>query len=375
MIKATEISCCGCGACESVCGHKAIKITTDELGFVMPEVDSMKCVDCGLCDRLCPMLSERKTRAKGPRCFAARNLDISEVETSRSGAIFPLIYELFVRDNGVVYGAGFDDNFRVVHKRATTAKDCKEFKGSKYAQSDATEIYKSVRKDLAEGFKVLFSGTPCQIYALNNYIPHKLKERLLTVDIICHGVAAPKVWSDYTDYIEKKEGHKIVSANFRDKQIYGWDGLHRESFVFDNKKQHTYPITFYQPFLIRKACHQCRFCSIYRESDITLGDLWNWESVCKEMNADGRGVSMVMCNTEKGEKTITEISQSLQLKELDMADCMQHNLEEPTAEDPRRIEFANFYPNHTFDQVIKQFWPLSMSEKVKYCIKRIIGKA
>ena len=207
----------------------------DALGFLYPSVDESRCVDCGLCEKVCAFNDYYDTSLNLPQpdAYAARHKDMGEVETSRSGAAFIAISDYVLENGGVVYGAGYADHFRVVHKRATTKEERDEFKGSKYVQSDLRGVFRQVRQDLKDGMTVLFSGTPCQTAGLASYIGHKLRERLYLVDIVCHGVPSPYVWRDYLAYLEKKQGSEIFWVNFRDKHKFGWKA-HRETFKFVN---------------------------------------------------------------------------------------------------------------------------------------------
>lgn len=228
-----KADCCGCTACASICVHDAITMQTDTLGFLYPVVNKEKCVDCGLCEKVCAFNDHYDTSQNllKPNAYAARHKDMCEVETSRSGAAFVAISDYILENGGVVYGAGFTDHFRVVHKRATTKEERDEFKGSKYVQSDLGHVFRQVKEDLKNGLTVLFSGTPCQTAGLNSYIGKKLREHLVLVDIVCHGVPGPYLWRDYIAYLEKKQGDKICWVNFRDKKKYGWSA-HRETFKF-----------------------------------------------------------------------------------------------------------------------------------------------
>ena len=207
--------CCGCTACASICAHDAITMKPDALGFLYPVVDKEKCVDCGLCEKVCAFNDHYDTSLNfdKPLAYAARHKDMNEVETSRSGAAFIAISDYILEQGGVVYGAGYTDHFRVVHKRATTKEERDEFKGSKYVQSDMTGVFRQVKKD--------------------SYVGKRLRENLFLVDIVCHGVPSPYMWRDYIAYLEKKQGSPIVWVNFRDKQKYGW-AAHHETFKFKN---------------------------------------------------------------------------------------------------------------------------------------------
>ena len=234
MIKINNpADCCGCTACASICAHDAIIMQPDSLGFLYPKIDESKCVDCGLCEKVCSFNDNYETsnNFEKPLAYAARHKKMSEIETSRSGAAFIAMSDYILEQGGVVYGAGYADHFRVVHKRATTKEERNEFKGSKYVQSDLNTVFRQVKKDLRDGLTVLFSGTPCQTSGLNSFVGKRLRENLFLVDIVCHGVPSPYMWRDYLMYLEKKQGAPIVWVNFRDKQMYGW-GAHHETFKF-----------------------------------------------------------------------------------------------------------------------------------------------
>lgn len=237
MIKINNpADCCGCTACASVCAHDAIIMQPDSLGFLYPKIDESKCVDCGLCEKVCSFNDNYETsnNFEKPLAYAARHKKMSEIETSRSGAAFIAMSDYILEQGGVVYGAGYTDHFRVVHKRATTKEERNEFKGSKYVQSDLNTVFRQVKRDLRDDLTVLFSGTPCQTSGLNSFVGKRLRENLFLVDIVCHGVPSPYMWRDYLMYLEKKQGAPIVWVNFRDKQMYGW-GAHHETFKFKSR--------------------------------------------------------------------------------------------------------------------------------------------
>ncbi|MDO5526473.1 MAG: Coenzyme F420 hydrogenase/dehydrogenase, beta subunit C-terminal domain [Prevotella sp.] len=225
--------CCGCTACASICNHNAITMEPDALGFLYPKVDVSKCTDCGLCEKVCAFNDnyDKSLNLPRPYAYAARHNDMDEIMKSRSGAAFVAISDYILEQGGVVYGAGYKDHFRVAHKRATTKEERDEFRGSKYVQSDLIGVFRQVKQDLKNGLTVLFSGTPCQTSGLNSYIGKKLRENLILVDIVCHGVPGPFLWRDYIEFIEKKKGASITVVNFRDKEKYGW-GAHHETFKF-----------------------------------------------------------------------------------------------------------------------------------------------
>ena len=244
MIKITNpADCCGCTACASICNHDAITMKPDALGFLYPVVDTTKCSDCGLCEKVCSFHDNYDTSLNLPKpiAYGARHKDIDEVMRSRSGAVFAAISDYILENGGVIYGAGYTDHFRVVHKRATTKEERNEFRGSKYVQSDMNTVFRQVKKDLKDGLTVLFSGTPCQTSGLNSFVGTKLRENLILIDLVCHGVPGPYLWRDYIEYLEKKVGAPITWVNFRDKEQFGW-AAHRETFKFSGGGKMWYTI-------------------------------------------------------------------------------------------------------------------------------------
>lgn len=379
--------CCGCTACASICAHDAIKMKPDVLGFLYPEVDKDMCVDCGLCEKVCAFNDNYDTSLNldKPLAYGARHKDMNEVETSRSGAAFIAISDYILEQGGVVYGAGYTDHFRVVHKRATTKEERDEFKGSKYVQSDMTGVFRQVKQDLRDGLTVLFSGTPCQTSGLNSYVGKRLRENLFLVDIVCHGVPSPYIWRDYISYLEKKQGSPIVWVNFRDKQKYGW-AAHHETFKFKmggGKMSFTY--LFYKHIILRKSCEKCHFTNLHRPSDITIADFWGWQKTDPNINSDDKGVSLVLINTEKGRKLFEASKDRMNTVQADIQNCLQPNMQHPTKIDRKRNEFERDYQAKGFDFVYKKYGEDGWRYKVdkiqirfisffKNLIKKIIGR-
>lgn len=374
MIQLSKDKCCGCKACEKVCSHRAIQMEVDKLGFAYPKIDLDKCVDCGLCNKVCPFENVDLKQNEAQKAYAVRHKDLSEIAKSRSGAAFIALSNRILEQERVVYGAGFSGHFKVTHKRAENKIQRDEFRGSKYAQSDLNDVFPQIKNDLKDSKTVLFSGTPCQVAALQHFIPEKLKPNLFCIDIVCHGVASPQVWDDFIFYIEKKEKKTIVGANFRDKNIFGWSGLHRESFKMMNGKTRTYPFTYYQPFLLRECCHYCSYASIHRPSDITIGDFWGWQKVVSDMTSDDTGVSLVLCNTSKGHELFEASSEELNRVQVPLESCLQPNLLRPTQEDDNRKLFEKEYEKRGFDYVRKRYWKTSLKQWTKHYIKRLLGR-
>ena len=346
--------CCGCTACASICNHDAITMEPDALGFLYPKVDKSKCVECGLCEKVCAFNDnyDKSLNLQKPDAYAARHKNMDEVMKSRSGATFVAISDYILDQGGVVYGAGYKDHFRVAHKRATTKQERDEFRGSKYVQSDLTGVFRMVKQDLKNGLTVLFSGTPCQTSGLNSYVGKKLRENLVLIDIVCHGVPGPFLWRDYLRYIEKKQGDIISVVNFRDKEEFGWKA-HRETFKFVNGGgKMIFTDLFYKHIMFRHSCGKCHFCNTTRPSDITLADFWGWEKTDPNINKDDKGVSLVLVNTEKGQLLFNAIKDKLEVIPTDINKCLQPNLQHPSIIHPNRKKFEVDYCCNGFQYVI-----------------------
>lgn len=370
-----KADCCGCTACASICPKDAITMEPDTLGFKYPKVDLDKCIDCGLCEKVCAFNDnyDKSLNLKEPEIYAARHKDIHEIETSRSGAAFIAISDYILENGGIVYGVGYKDHFRVAHKRATTKEERNEFKGSKYVQSDLDGIFRQVKEDLKQGNTVLFSGTPCQTAGLNSYIGKKFRENLVLVDIVCHGVPSPYIWQDYLTYLENKYKSKIIKVNFRDKSRIGWSG-HIESFVFANKNKvelDVFKYLFGKNIMLRSSCGSCVFTNFNRPSDITIGDYWGWEKISKDFNDDNKGCSLLFINTIKGQILLNKISSNLFLLKSDKEKSVQPNLEKPSVLDKRNTDFIIDFQRRGFKYVAKKYGNMGW----RYLINTNINKA
>lgn len=360
MIKITDKSqCCGCTACASICPNDAILMKPDALGFLYPVVDSDKCTDCGLCEKVCAFHANYDTsnNLPVPEVYAARHKNMQEVETSRSGAAFIAISDWILNQDGVVYGVGYTDHFRVVHKRATTREERNEFKGSKYVQSDLGDIFRQVKQDLKDGRIVLFSGTPCQTAGLKSFISKTLQNNLFLVDIVCHGVPSPYIWRDYIEYLEKKYGDRIVKVNFRDKEEFGWSAQ-IESYDFMNigrRYSTIFTSMFYHYVMFRSSCAICPFTNTSRPSDMTIADYWGWNRADKEINLDNKGVSLILINTLKGKLMFDSVRDKMNVISSTLEKCMQPSLQKPFIVSPYRSQFERDYASRGLIYVLKKY--------------------
>ena len=220
-----KVDCCGCNACGDVCNHQAITFKTDIEGFWYPEVDKDKCTDCHLCEKVCPILNvkELSNDFKTPLCYAAMHKNYEVRFDSTSGGLFSAIAEKIYRDGGYVGGAVFNDDWSIRHFISNEKSDLPRLRSSKYAQSDASGIYKQIRNLLKAGEKVLICSAPCQIAALKSFLRQEY-ENLITLDFICRGVNSPKIERKEDEDDEKEYGSKIVYKKSKNKEL-GWKNL------------------------------------------------------------------------------------------------------------------------------------------------------
>lgn len=354
-------ACCGCTACASICPRDAITMEPDALGFVYPKVNEDKCIECGLCEKVCAFNDHYDTSLNftRPLAYGGRHKDMNQVETSQSGAAFIAPSDYILEQGGVVYGVGYKDHFRVCHKRATTKEERDEFKRSKYVQSDMDIIFRQVKRDLQAGLTVLFSGTPCQTAGLNAFVGKRLRERLFLVDIVCHGVPGPYIWRDYLNYLEKKHKSPIVWVNFRDKQLHGWDQRDRDShleiFKFLKKEcKISFRFIFYQTIMFRHSCSVCHYCNTRRPSDITIADFWGFEKTNPEFSKDNKGVSLILINTQKGSDLFEAVKERFYYFPAKLENVLQAHLCKPHDIHPRRMAFEKDFAAHGFEYACKR---------------------
>ena len=366
--------CCGCTACASICIHDAITMKPDALGFLYPEVDVSKCIDCGLCDKACQFSDQYDTSLNLdiPIAYAARHKDPYHLLSSRSGGAFVALSDYILERNGVVYGAGWTDELMVVHKRGVTKDDRNTFKGSKYTQSDMRGIFKQVKQDLISGKEVLFSGTGCQVAGLKGFLQNRKYENLYLVDIVCHGVPSPFIWRDYLNFIERKEKKKIIKADFRDKSEKGWKS-HFESFTFvDGQKKYTslYRQLFYAHLNLRWSCYNCHYCNTKRTGDISLADYWGWQRTDPNFNSDNKGCSLVLCNTDKGILWFEAVKDRMNTIRAELPNVMQNHLIKPSDMHPKRMLFEKNYAKNGFEYAMHKCGMMGWRYQLKIVKKR-----
>lgn len=381
----TRDQCCGCSACEAVCCRNAISLVPDREGFLYPEVNRNLCVSCGECKRVCAFnVPASVTNLFEQKYYYARSKDDRILLKSSSGGVFSQLYVHFLRSKGAVCGAVFSDGLSVKHEIAFSETDCKKMRGSKYVQSDINSLFRKIKTLLERNYKVLFTGTPCQVDGLKSFLKHTDLTNLVTIDIICHGVPSPLVWRDYIHYLEQKYHSGISNFSFRDKEK-GWRGFNvsvkfKDKTVLEKSRYTEAYIELYgQGAVIRPSCYKCKYSSLLRPSDITIGDFWGIEQLYPEID-DDKGASMMLVNTQKGEDLFQEISDCLNWFEVTRDDILfkQPNLKKATVCNVSREKFWKLYAKGGFIKVGKRYTQIGiwnyLKEKGKAFVKRLILK-
>lgn len=304
--------------------------------------------------------------------YAVKHKDESVRSKSRSGGVFTALSDLVLENKGVVYGCVMNDSFEAVHTRALTKVERDLMRGSKYVQSDLGDTFRNVKNDLYRNYYVLFSGTSCQIAGLKKYLG-KEYDNLLCVDIVCHGVPSPKIWRKYLEWQSNEE--KVLSVDFRNKKDYGWRS-HVETIVLENRiiNANIFTNMFYAHDILRPVCYKCPYKSIHHPGDITIADYWGIENAAPEFD-DNKGVSLVLVNTEKGQRYFERAKPAVQWKETSIEDSMQPPLIAPFSKPDTRERFWKDFYNHDFSYIVKKYGgQVSAWRKLARKIKRVVKK-
>lgn len=326
--------CFGCEACVQVCGKAAITMEEDQDGFRYPLIDAAKCVDCGMCRKVCPYDNMPQRHGKEKYVFGGYSLDKDIRFESTSGGAFSEIVNAYCDENYVIFGAEAD-GLEVFHSYITDKRELGRFRKSKYSQSKIGTAYKDAKRFLKEGKNILFSGTPCQIAGLKAYLGNIVQERLLTIEVVCEGVPSPLYVHKLDKHIEKKYGARIKTLDYRytSKSCVAkgrWD--FQQMSICTKKGKILYKDRWFNPFwsiwlkhlMSRPSCYECPFTNRERVADITLGDLWGVHIYCPELYGSNGGASLVIGNTEKGKTVIAEATKNMFGHELKFEDALKY---------------------------------------------------
>lgn len=320
-----------------------------------------------------------EAESKYPIVFAARNLDENIRRRSSSGGAFHALASYVITSlDGVVYGCAFDDHQRAVHIRCDTVHEIERCMGSKYSQSDMGDSIQRIRRDLDGGRYVLFTGTPCQVAAVRLTCENA---KLITADLICHGVPSPLVFQDFLSAIENTRKKQVIGYEHRPKTA-GWGHSERVLYSDGTSEQATRLVDtwknyFYDNRSLRPSCYLCPYTSTNREGDITIADFWGIENTSSSRSNDYRGVSLLLVNSDAGRRILPMLKLDLEKQSLSAALPGNPMLRRPSTFQGKRSEIWRLlYSDGFLDMAKKEgFFSLlshSLIARTKHAAKRIL---
>lgn len=373
--------CSGCSACVSACPINCIQMQQDEEGFLYPIIDENKCIQCDACKKTCPIMQEYRECAIG-QAYAAINKNEKIRVQSSSGGIFSVLAEKVIDLEGVVFGAAFDIQWGVYHRAVKTKDELSQLRGSKYVQSRIGKAYQQAKEFLNDGKWVLFSGTPCQISGLRAYLQSDY-DKLILVDMICHGVPSPKIWKHYIEHqskVYKKRLNFSINPNFRTREVnwkqYSLVLPFSDGTKYQKSKNHdSYMKAFLCNLSLRPSCYQCRTKSLERESDITLADFWGIEKVLPNFS-DTLGTSLVFVNSKKGNHLFEAIKSNIKWQHVNILEATKYNISayQSAKMHPKREDFFRLVSFKNFDKIVKKYTRISIFKKMLIKIRCIFKK-
>lgn len=411
MIRITDPhDCCGCSACAQRCPRQCIAMVEDGEGFLYPQVDEAMCVDCGLCERVCPLLNRAEPR-EPLRVLAAKNTNEEERIASSSGGVFIELAKQVIGEGGVVFGAIFDAEWQVYITYAETLESVRPMMGSKYVQARTGTAYQDAERFLKAGRRVLFTGSPCQIAGLHRFL-RKEYPNLLTVDFLCHGVPSPGVWRRYlAEIIEEAAARRaaagggnsvfqslnqmplIKGIRFRDKTL-GWgkysfsvaylaeaSGRRQGNTVFRSRIHYTDPYMrgFLSDVYLRPSCYGCACKGGRSGSDLTIADFWGIDYFIHDFN-DDKGMGLVLISTPAGEAAFAALP--MEVRESTMAQARSTNggFNEHLKPHPKRAEFYERFQRggETIEQIVNSLlheprYKKAVRKGIAF-VKRLVGR-
>lgn len=354
--------CTGCYACYNICPKNAIKMEEDCYGNIYPIVDKNKCINCNLCQKVCPQINA-KTKFNIPtKAIALYSTDSNIRKNSTSGGAATVFCKKIIEEGGVVYGASNlfnNESFQFI--RIDNILDLYKIQGSKYLHCYVKDSFKKLKEDLVDGKKVLFIGTPCQVAGLKSFLM-KEYNNLITIDIICHGVATQKLlFEDLKKYRISKNDFEIIT--FRDENGYNMR-IFKDYNDFCNKKyiksiyanQDSYFKNFLRGNIFRDNCFSCKYAQKGRVSDITIGDFWGLDKSCEIYDDENKGISAVIPITKAGNKLINSILNDVIFEERSYEEVSKYNkqLNYPIKKNEKFNIYKELYPKYGFDKTMKK---------------------
>lgn len=378
-VKRTNM-CTGCGLCVTVCKFGAIRMQENEEGFLFPYIDEKKCVNCGMCARKCPVNATFERNEAS--FYMGWHKDKEILMSSSSGGAFTAIAEYVLEKDGAVFGASKDRVTKeITHKMVQTSNDLSLLRGSKYYQSDVKDAYKQVKERLHEGQYILFSGTSCQVAALYSYLGESNTDRLITVDVLCHGVTSKRVIEEYLSSQKKQYGKEIIDFSFRTKEgNLGWQkgyGTRMHLFFADGKEKvmeapyDAFFLGFNSNFFLRESCYNCNYCGTGRVADFTLGDFWGCTSERVSAENMWYGVSLILANSIKAKEILPKLAKDMEIIPIDAGEAIPYNeaLVKPQIRPAYRDTFFKILKRDGYQKSIQRKYPYRF---IKLRIKNLL---
>lgn len=381
MISLAESKLCtGCGACMNACTHEAIVMTEDHEGFLQPQINKNKCVECGLCEKKCPVLNPFSSDCKNQKTYAVINYYDRKV--SSSGGAFSIFARYVLNRGGVVYGATMSKDMKVFHIRVTSVEELSKLRGSKYLQSCIGTTYKEAKEDLRKGRTVLYSGTPCQIAGLYKFLGHSYGDLLITIDLVCHGVPNQKLFDTYIDKL--LESHRIKKSEknnieFRFRKFDSWSIIPAVKFPESKwqvlyQEDNAYMSAFFESLLYRECCYKCSYSNLNRVGTFTIADFWGIGRHGKSFKKNvSSGVSLVLDNKGKMQDVISCTNELIYTEErsLEEAQAENWNLNYPVKRKiARNNAVADFLNENMSLQSFCVKYGLLEKKNLKYYLKK-----
>lgn len=363
--------CCGCTACYNICPKHCINMKEDFEGFKYPYVDTTLCVDCKLCEKVCPVLSGF-AKSEIINTYVVRNCDDCILDESTSGGAFSALALSVAKKGGVVVGAVYTSDGKIQHAMIQNDIDLiQNFRGSKYVQSDLKDLFSKIRKRLDGGIYVLFSGTSCQIAGLKNFL-RKDYEKLLTVEVICHGTPSPLLWEKYLVYQKRKIKSDVCSINFRNK-TYGYhSGTMKIKFkngkCYCGSARVDYMLkSFFSEISSRPSCYVCPCKGEERPADISIFDCWHASQLVSGLADDDRGYTNVFINTQKGKDALREAEKYLKIYKTDTGKAIKLDgvmVNNQPKRNNHRDDFYIYLNQHGLQNTIQKYIPVSRKDYI-----------
>lgn len=345
-----KFTCYGCCACKDACPTNAITMVRDSEGFYQPTINKDLCINCGKCNRVCPYNTKARNEETPSVGYMAYAKDTFDSEHSASGGMFPIFAKNIISKGGYVVGVKYDSNLTAVYDIVSTWHEAQAFRGSKYVEARHNNIYKKTKKALDTGKPVLFTGSPCKVAGLKNFLG-KEYDNLIIAEIICACSSSPRILKRYLNGKEAQKKSPVTSIAFRDKSK-GWDKV-ATTLKFENgteestsRRWNIFYHCFVSAYLAKRSCFRCEFVGDNKIADITMGDFWGYDKVCRNLKADKIGVSALKVATKKGKDFLDSVKESICLIEVPLSDIYNNNHSWPIKYTPEREEiFQDFNSN------------------------------